>query len=162
MKTIRKTILALTAFYLSFFGYSYGQEPTVTITLKVDTTLLGNDRNAPGGCEFIVEPSSVVIVNDPNDPKTFAINVSEDDIIEWQGITTTGQDVKIKKIKFIGGTEIFGSGTVNGQSRNGKEKVKAKPIRTTPSGKDYEYSIRFKTKGMPYYVIDPKIKVRNQ
>lgn len=92
----------------------------------------------------------------------FTIAVDESDVIEWQGITTTGDDVKIKKIGFIGGTEIFGSRNINGRISNGKEKVKAKPNKKTPPGKDYEYSINFKPDGFKFYQIDPKIRVRSQ
>ncbi|WP_047418296.1 hypothetical protein [Cellulophaga sp. Hel_I_12] len=156
MKTI-KNILLLLAF--TFLSFAQAQEPTVIITLTVDTSALGDDRDAPGGCTFTVTPADKLVFNDPNDPKAFTIAVDESDLIEWQGITTTGDDVKIKKISFIGGTEIFGSSNINGRNSNGKEKVKAKPNKKTPPGKDYEYSINFKPDGFKFYQIDPKIRV---
>ncbi|MET6989124.1 hypothetical protein [Sediminicola arcticus] len=156
MKTTKNIVLL---FLFSFFGYVQAQEPTVIITLTVDTAALGDERDAPGGCTFTVTPANKVIVNDPNDPKSFTILVEETDVIEWQGITTTGDDVKIKKISFIGGTEIFGSNNIYGRNENGKEKVKAKPNKKTPPGQDYEYSIRFKPDGFSNYDLDPKIRV---
>ena len=156
MKTIKISILLLA---FSLLGFVQAQEPTVIITLTVDTAALGNDRDAPGGCTFTVAPVDKVIMNDPNDPKSFTILVEESDVIEWQGVTTTGDDVKIKKISFIGGTEIFGSNNIFGRNENGKEKVKAKPNKKTLPGEDYEYSIRFKPDGFSNYDLDPRIRV---
>ena len=156
MKT-KKNIILLLAF--SFFGFVQAQEPTVIITLTVDATALGNERDAPGGCTFTVTPANKLVYNDPNNPKAFTIAVEETDVIEWQGITTTGDDVRIKKISFIRGTEIFGSNNIYGRNENGKEKVKAKPNKKTPPGQDYEYSIRFKPDGFSNYDLDPKIRV---
>ncbi|ALM08840.1 hypothetical protein SB49_14320 [Sediminicola sp. YIK13] len=156
MKTIKISILLLT---FSFLGFVQAQEPTVIITLTVDTAALGNDHDAPGGCSFTVSPADKVFLNDPNDPKSFTILVEESDIIEWQGITTTGDDVKIKKISFIGGIEIFGSNNIFGRNENGKEKVKAKPNRRTPPGQDYIYAIRFRPDGFSNYNLDPRIRV---
>tara|TARA_R110002051_G_scaffold102650_2_gene174077 strand:- start:763 stop:1242 length:480 start_codon:yes stop_codon:yes gene_type:complete len=156
MKTT-KTIILLLAF--CFFGFVQSQEPTVIITLTVDTAALGSDRDNPGGCTFTVIPANKGIVNDPNDPKSFTILVEETDVIEWQGITTTGDNVRIKKIGFIAGTEIFGSNNIYGRTENGKEKVKAKPNKKTPPGNDYEYSVRFKPDGFSNYNLDPKIRV---
>ncbi len=146
----------------SFLGFVQAQEPTVIITLIVDTAALGNERNAPGGCTFTVVPQDKIIVNDPNDPKSFTIAVDETDVIEWQGVTSTGEDVKIKKISFIGGTEIFGSNNIYGRIENGMEKVKAMPNKNTPPGQDYEYGIRFKPEGFSFYNLDPKIRVGSQ
>ena len=156
---IRMLLLAL-----AFCGFVQAQEPTVTITLTVDTDLLGEDRQSPGGCTFTVVPADKVVVNDPNDPKTFTIKVDSTDVIEWQGITTAGEEVKIKRITFIGGTNILGAQFVRGDRSNGKEKVKVKPNGNTPRNQDFEYGIRFKTKAdlFFYYEIDPKIKVGNQ
>jgi hypothetical protein len=156
MKTTKNRMLLLA---LAFFGFVQAQEPTVTITLTVDTLSLGDDRKAPGGCTFTVVPADRVVVNDPNDPKTFTIKVEESDVIEWQGTTKTGGDVRIKKIDFIAGTDIFDTNPVRGRNSNGKEKVKAKPNKKTPPGKDYEYSITFKPDGLQTYKIDPRIKV---
>jgi hypothetical protein len=163
MKTTKKLLLILA---LAFCGFMQAQEATdtVVITLTVNTDSLGDDRQSPGGCTFTVVPADKVLVNDPNNPKTFTIQVDSTDVIEWQGITTNGEDVKIKRITFIGGTNILGSGFVKGDRSNGKEKVKVKPNRKTPRDKDFEYSIRFKTKGelFSFYEIDPRIKVGNQ
>lgn len=156
MKTIKNIILLLAC---CFFGYAQAQEPTVIITLTVDTAALGSDSDAPGGCTFKVTPANKVVVNDPNNPKSFTILVEETDVIEWQGITTTGGDVRIKKISYIGGTEIFGSNNIYGRNENGQEKVKAKPNKKTFPGQDYEYSIRFKPDGFSNYNLDPKIRV---
>tara|TARA_R110001606_G_scaffold122864_1_gene255971 strand:+ start:2315 stop:2803 length:489 start_codon:yes stop_codon:yes gene_type:complete len=162
MRTTRTLRFLIAILSFSYLGSVHAQDPTVTITLTVDTSLLGDDRDAPGGCTFNVVPADKILVNDPNNPKTFSIRVEESDIIEWQGFTTTGGEVKMKKITFIGGTDIFESNPVKGQNSNGKEKIKAKPNKKTPAGKDYEYSIRFKPDGFKFYDIDPRIKVGNQ
>ena len=107
-------------------------------------------------------PADKVLVNDPNNPKTFSIKVEESDIIEWQGITTAGGEVEIKRIKHVGGTNIFDSTNIYGRIHNGKEKVKAKPNKKTPRDADYVYSIKFKPVGFRTFVLDPKIKVGNQ
>ena len=157
-----RNLLLIIAF--AFCGFVHAQEPTVTITLTVDTDLLGDDRKAPGGCTFTVVPEDKVVVNDPNDPKKFTIMVDSSDVIEWQGITTAGENVKIKRITFISGTNILGSPFEKGVRRNGREKVEVKPDQNTPRGSDFVYGIRFKTKAdfLFYYEIDPKIKVGNQ
>ncbi|WP_235295807.1 hypothetical protein [Portibacter marinus] len=156
-----KNLLLLSVLLLC--GKLQAQTPTVFITLTVDTTLLGNDRNAPGGCTFSVEPADKLVFNDPNNPKLFTIQVDSSDVIEWQGKTTGDVEVKIRRISFIRGTNIFDSEIVKGTMINGKEKVKANPKRNTLEDKDYEYSIRFKMKGdfFKFYEIDPKIKVGN-
>ena len=158
MKIIRNFALL---FAILSYGLVTAQEPTVVITLTVATDALGDDRNAPGACTFTVVPASKVVVNDPNNPKTFTIKVEESDVIEWQGVTTTGGEVKMKKVTFIGGTDIFNSNP-GGRNSNGKEKIKAKPNKKTPPGKDYEYSIRFKPDGFKFYEIDPRIRVGSQ
>lgn len=149
-------------FAILSFGLVTAQEPTVVITLIVDTDALGDDRNAPGGCTYTVVPADRIVINDPNDPKTFTIQVTESDVIEWQGITTTGAEVKMKKINFIAGTEIFDSNPVRGRNSNGREKIKAKPNKITPPGRDFEYSITFKPDGFQTYEIDPRIRVGSQ
>jgi hypothetical protein len=161
MRTTKNQILILA---LAFCSIMQAQEATVTITLTVDTEMLGNDRKAPGGCTFTVVPADKVVVNDPNDPKSFAIQIDSTDVIEWEGISTDGEEVKIKRITFLGGTNIFGSNVVKGSNSNGTEKVKAQPNKKTPRDKDYEYGIRFKIKGelFSFYEIDPRIKVGNQ
>lgn len=157
MKTTKMLFLMLG---LAFFGFMQAQEATVTITLTVDTDLLGDDRKAPGGCTFTVFPADKVLINDPNDPKTFTIQVDSTDVIEWQGITTSGDEVKIKRITFLGGTNILGANFVRGSSNNGKEKVIVKPNRSTPRDMDFVYGIRFKIKNkILFYEIDPTIKV---
>tara|TARA_R110000744_G_scaffold86450_1_gene168985 strand:+ start:600 stop:1088 length:489 start_codon:yes stop_codon:yes gene_type:complete len=162
MRTTRTLRFLIAILCFSYLGSVYAQDPTVTITLTVDTSLLGDDKDAPGGCTFIVVPADKVLVNDPNNPKTFSIKVEESDIIEWQGITTAGGEVEIKRIKHVGGTNIFDSTNIYGRIHNGKEKVKAKPNKKTPRDADYVYSIKFKPVGFRTFVLDPKIKVGNQ
>ena len=153
-----KNLLLILAF--AFCGFMQAQEPTVTITLTVNMDSLGDDRKAPGGCTFTVVPADKVLVNDPNDPKKFTIKVDSTDVIEWQGITTAGENVNIKNIRFIRGTNILGSDSKKGTRKNGREKVKVKPNGNT-NGKDFEYGIRFKTGIFSSYEIDPRIKVGN-
>ena len=159
MKTTRNIALL---FAILSYGLVSAQEPTVVITLTVDTSALGENRKAPGGCTYTVVPADRIVVNDPTDPKAFTIQVNESDVIEWQGITTTGGEVKMKKINFVKGTQIFNSNPVRGRNSNGKEKIKAKPNKKTPPGKDFEYSITFKPDGFQTYEIDPRIRVGTQ
>lgn len=160
MKTTKKPLTILVFSLLYFCGIGYGQDPTVTITLFVDTAELGTNNDAPGGCTFKVDPPSAIVTNDPNDPKTFTIKVNDGDTVVWEGITTSDKDVKMKKITYIKGTEIFKSKSIKGETKDGKEKVKAKAIKKTLKDKDFEYLIRFRVDGFGNYKIDPKIQVK--
>ena len=121
---------------------------------------LGNDPEAPGGCTFTVDPPSAVIVNDPANPKSFTIEVNDGATIIWEGATTLGEEVKIKKISYVSGTEIFDRKTIYGKIKDGKEKVTGKALKKTPEGRDFEYLIRFKAPDdSKKFTIDPKIKV---
>lgn len=131
----------------------------VVVTLTVDTSQLGTDRNAPGGCTLTANPGSVVISGDSN-PKMFAIEVMDGTDMEWEGVTQTGEEVKIKKIGFLKGVNIFDSRDVPGRTNNGKEKVNAKIKRKTAPGFDYEYFIEFKVQGFGRYTLDPRIRVK--
>lgn len=147
------------AFLFMAFTLSYGQvSQTVTITLTVDTTNLGSDRDAPGGCTLSANPSSVVIVDDGN-PKNFTIKVPVGTDVIWEGITQDGEDVKIKKIGYRSGMNIFDTMNIPGRINNGREKVEAKVRRKTPRDMDYTYAIEFKVKGFGRYNLDPKIRV---
>ncbi|NNJ89664.1 MAG: hypothetical protein HKP53_09700 [Eudoraea sp.] len=159
MKPFNSLKLSLTISLLLLCSLSYGQATeAVLITLTVDTSQLGDERNAPGGCTLTASPSSVVIPGDAN-PKMFTVKVKNGTDIEWEGVTQDGDEVKIKKIGFLKGINIFNSKNVPGKVKNGKEKVKAKIKRKTAAGLDYEYLIEFKIKGFGTYILDPRIKV---
>ncbi|MGB5646244.1 hypothetical protein [Muriicola sp.] len=159
MKTCHKLKGNALLLLLLFYSLSYGQgTDPVVITLTVDTEQLGNDRNMPGGCTLTAVPSSVVISTDSN-PKSFTIQVKDGTEIEWVGVTTKGEDVKIKNIKWIRGINIFNKTNIPGQNSGGKEKVKDKIKRKTATDMDYEYLIEFKVQREGKYTLDPKIKV---
>ncbi len=162
MKTFNSMQGSLALLLFLFCSLSFGQAgDPVVITLTVDTSQLGNDSNAPGGCTLTATPSSVVVPGD-NNPKMFTIQVEDGDDLEWEGVTQDGEDVKIKKIGFIKGINIFDSRNIFGRIRDGKEKVNAKIKRKTAHGLDYEYLIEFKVQGFGKYTLDPKIKVGGQ
>jgi len=154
----------LLLFLLSFCFNGISQSTNeYTVTLTVDLDELGDDPDAPGGCTFTVDPATALLVNDPANPKSFAIAVNDGATITWEGATTSGEEVQIKKISYLSGTEIFNRKTIYGKIKEGKEKVTGKALRKTPEGQDFEYLIRFKAPGNPKkFTIDPKIKVGGQ
>jgi len=148
-----------TSFILLLLLSSYScQTDTVVITLTVDTAQLGNDRNNPGGCTLSATPASVVIFDD-GDPKTYTIKVEKGTEIIWEGVTTDGDDIKIKNITYVEGTNIFNSNSIPGKVQNGKEKVKGKARRKTAKDKDYVYKIKFRVDEFGNFTLDPKIRV---
>lgn len=159
MKTRKLTFnLPLILLFL-FCSISFGQSNNlVVITLTVNTAELGSNRNAPGGCTLTANPASAIIFDDGN-PKLFTIEVPNGTEIEWDGITTDGKDVKIKKIGYVKGINIFNKTNIPGTISGGKEKVKDKVKRKTPEGMEYEYLIDFKIKGFGRFTLDPRIKV---
>ena len=162
MKTLHsmKSTLALLLFLFCSIGFAQTSDPVI-ITLTVDTSKLGDDSNAPGGCTLTAIPASVVVPG-VSDPKMFTIQVEDGTDLEWEGITQDGEEVKIKKIGFIKGINIFDSRNIFGRISDGKEKVNAKIKRKTAPGLDYEYLIEFKVKGFGRYTLDPIIKVGGQ
>ncbi len=148
-----------TAFLLVSFSLSFGQvTQSVTITLTVNTDNLGSDNDAPGGCTLSATPSNVVIVDDGN-PKNFTIEVPVGTEITWEGITQNGEEVMIRRIRYLGGMNIFNSASIPGNIINGLEKVRANPVRRTPRDMDYSYGITFRVRGFGRYNLDPKIRV---
>ena len=162
MKTFNSMKGPFALLFVLFCSLSFGQAgDAVVITLTVDTSKLGSDSNAPGGCTLTATPASVIVPGD-NNPKMFTIQVEDGDEVEWEGITQDGKEVKIKKIGYIKGINIFDSRNIAGKMKNGKEKVNAKIKRKTAHGLDYEYLIEFKIQGFGKYTLDPKIKVGGQ
>lgn len=150
----------VSAFLVMTFCAAYGQTTdTVTITLMVDTDSLGTDSNAPGGCSFSANPPSIVIV-DNGDPKAFTVEIPLGTTVIWEGITQEEEEVKIKKIGYLRGMNIFNSVNIPGRINNGREKVEARTVRATPSEMDYTYQIEFKVPGIGRYTLDPKIRVK--
>ncbi|MBT8283165.1 MAG: hypothetical protein KJO86_05460 [Muriicola sp.] len=158
MKTLKHFYQTIFILLLLIGNYSCESE-TVVITLTVDTAQLGNDRNNPGGCSLSATPASVVIVDD-GDPKTFTIRVDKGTQLTWEGVTTTGDDIKMKNITYVKGTNIFNRNSIPGKVRNGKEKVKGKARRKTAKDKDYVYKIKFKVDEFGNFTLDPKIRVK--
>ncbi len=161
MKSFNSLKGSLVLLLFLFCSLSFGQSDTVVITLTVDTSKLGDDSNAPGGCTLTATPSSVIAPGN-NNVKMFTIQVEDGSDIEWEGVTQDGEEVKIKKIGFIKGMNIFDSRNIFGKIKDGKEKVNAKVKRKTAPGLDYEYLIEFKVKGFGKYTLDPIIKVGGQ
>ncbi len=162
MKTSNSMKGSFTLLLFLFCALSFGQtSESVKILLTVDTSLLGEDSKAPGGCTLTATPESVVIPGESN-PKMFTIVVQDGADIEWEGVTQDGEEVKIKKIGFLKGINIFDSRNIFGKIKDGKEKVNAKIKRKTAPGLDYEYLIEFKVQGVGKYTLDPKIKVGGQ
>lgn len=162
MKILNSMKGSLAFLLFLFCSLSFGQAADpVKILLTVNTSELGNDNNAPGGCTLTATPASVVIFG-ANNPKMFTIEVMDGTDIEWEGVTQDGDEVKIKKIGFIKGINIFDSKNISGKIKDGKEKVNVKVKRKTAPGLDYEYLIEFKVKEFGRYTLDPIIKVGGQ
>ena len=158
MRTLyRFTRVFLIFFYLVAFVNCEKEKDPVVITLTVDVSELGDDRNNPGGCILTAKPDSVVI--EDTSTKDFTILVADGTEIIWEGITDDNKKVNINTISYLRGTNIFNTPNLNGQLAGGKQKVKGKIKRPTPPGQDYEYSIRFAVPGHGSYTIDPKIQV---
>ncbi len=135
------------------------EKDPVIVTLTVNTSQLGEQLVDPPGCTLSATPSSVVIFDDGN-PKNFTILVKDGTEIEWEGVTSDGGDVDIKKIIYKGGTNIFDKDSIPGIDDKGKEKVKVKVKRKTALNNDYVYKIKFKVKNKErIQMIDPKIQV---
>ena len=131
------------------------------IILKVDTAELTQEDPA-AACTFGVADESVTEVLDRSSAKTFTILVRPKDNVEWEGVTTSGEEIDIEMIVYKEGgnsKNIFSGKKKEGKSNNGaKKKVKQK-VKGNAKGKVYTYAIQFKVAG-EMYEFDPKIEVR--
>ena len=157
MNTPSRLSFYLLFIFLLIFSNTFSQKgDPVVITLVVDITQLGDDPNNPGGCIFMAEPNSVVLIN-PN-PKDFTVHIDNGKKIKWIGRTTDGDVVKILKIYYQNGTNVFNKTNLR-RCLFGK-KVRNKVRRLTAENMDYTYGVKFKVKKKGKYSLDPKIRVK--
>ena len=155
MRTLHfKSVLCFLVMLL-FPVLSIGQSKAeAVVTLIVDLSQLGDDPNNPGGLSFEVDPGTMAI--NKSDPKEFTITVDNGTRIKWQGITTTGENVRILKIEYKSGIDTFNDEKIR-RCLFGK-RVRKTTKRST--GEDlYVYQIKFRPKKMKRYYLDPKIRV---
>ncbi|GGW44304.1 hypothetical protein GCM10007383_30910 [Arenibacter certesii] len=144
-----------------FSGTAYAQT-THVVTLYVDTDLLnqGNNKKA-----YSFSVSEGTDFSDIEDPEAFTIFVNENDEVEWEAESSSGEEVNIEEIEILDDLQnpnrkdLFKSKKLNGNRNNdhSKKKVKAK-IKSNTKDNVYKYIIRFSLEGNTYE-IDPKIRV---
>jgi hypothetical protein len=143
---------------------SYAQTTTKhTITLVVKKADIARS-NPSAACYFEVSEGTKLLPNPSGSSKEFGFEAAVNDSIIWEGKTTKGEFVKIKKIKYNkkvnNKTKIFNSDAIRGKYYNGREKVKGKVMKSTENLPDFIYDITFKVNGKGRsYTIDPRIKI---
>ncbi|MEY8021817.1 hypothetical protein AB8P51_13355 [Muriicola sp. SD30] len=157
MKTQNRlpSLLCFVFLFISISLFSQ-KDDVVDIILTVDVSQLGDNPNAPGGCTFMAEPNAVVLEN--LTAKDFTIGVENGKKLKWKGRTTDGDVVKILKIHYLSGTNIFNKSNLR-RCLFGR-KVRNRVRQTTIDKPDYIYGIKFKVKKKGKYYLDPKIRVK--
>ncbi|WP_026809703.1 hypothetical protein [Arenibacter latericius] len=161
MRTNKYHFIICGILLVMFSSITYAQTIHI-ITLYVDTDLLnqGNNKKA-----FSFSVSEGTEVADLEDPEAFTIFVNENDVVEWEGESSSGEEVNIEEIEVIDDIQnpnrkdLFKSKKLKGNRNNGnnRKKVKAK-IKSKTKDNVYKYIIRFSLEGETYE-IDPKIRV---
>ena len=160
MKLINRNLLGIALLLICFGTNLYGQDDNHIIILNVDTENLDPD-NPAAACYFSVEDESITVVEVSEPAKEFTILVKPEDFVEWEGVTTSGEEVDIEMIEFRTGGKsknIFSNAKKIGEKKNGaKKKVKQK-VKKNTKNKEYRYAIQFTVDG-EIYKFDPKIRV---
>ncbi len=160
MKLINRNLLGIALLLICFGTSLYGQDVTHLIILTVDTAELTQDDPA-AACTFSVADESVTTVEVSEPAKDFTILVKPEDFVEWEGFTTSEEEIDIEMIEFRAGGKsknIFSKAKKFGEKKNGaKKKVKQK-VKGNAKGKEYSYAIQFMVDG-ELYQFDPKIVV---
>ena len=90
--------------------------------------------------------------------ENYAIEVRVGDYVEWEGISTTSDDVEVEilSINHQGGARVFGRNVLNGSNGIVIAQV------TEGRAGDYEkYTIKFRISGSnQVFIIDPKIIIK--
>ena len=134
-------------------GNDQNQQDIKTITLYVDTSNI-NQQNMDATCNF-GQPAGV-------SNKDFTTYVELGDRIIWKGVSSSSPNtdrVKIKKIRYVSGSEILNSNVI----RNSwfSSKVKGKVRNGKPEDIE-KYSIEFKVirnGNNERFIIDPKLQI---
>lgn len=152
-----KPVLCLVLMLLfSVLSFGQSQAKTVVITLIVNPAELGDEPNDPKGLSFFeVDPGATEVIY-KMDPKDFTVTVDKGTKIKWQGITTTGENVRILKIQYKSGVDTFNDKNIR-RCLFGK-RVRKTTKRITGEGY-YVYQIKFRPKGKKRFFLDPKIRV---
>ena len=160
MKLFNRNLAGIALLLICFGTNLYGQGANHIIILTVDAAELTQEDPA-AACFFNVADGNVTIVEVSEPAKDFTILVKPDDYVEWEGVTTSGEEVDIEMIEFraVGNSQnIFNTNRGQGRNENGsKKKVKQKVIGNA-RGMEYSYAIEFTVAGETYQ-FDPKIKV---
>lgn len=161
MKAFNRYLLGAALLLICFGTSLYSQGASHVIILTVDTEVLNQDDPA-AACTFNVANESVTVVEVSEPAKDFTILVKPEDFVEWEGVTTSGEEVDIEMIEFKSGGKsknIFAKTKNKGAKKNGaKKKVKEK-VKKNAANKEYIYAIHFMVDG-EIYQFDPKIKAQ--
>ncbi len=145
MKTFKSLLFAL-VFALFFTGLSFSQNQIdVTLSCNVDSLKAGTP--AYKACHFVDQ--------DPEtDTREYTTNADVGDTITWRGQSTDGSaEIKIRKIKYESGTNVFNKPELEGQT------TVVGTVKNKTNGKPYKYKISFKIDNKrKTYSIDPKIR----
>ena len=162
MKSRIYQFLAVCSIFLcSTVGFS---QTTITIKLIVDTANF-NPNDLSSSCRFEATWSdSGKVVSSNGDLENFTIDAFVDDIIIWEGQSSSSDIavVDIKKIDRDNDSKIFKTkkhyGKIQGNSN--KETVEDQVLYNTEGMPNYKYTIFFKiNRRGTTHRIDPKIKV---
>lgn len=160
MKLINSNFLGIALLLFCFITGLYGQGANHIIILAVDTENL--DSNDPAAaCSFGVADETITEVLDRSSAKNFTILVQSDDFVEWEGVTTSGEEIDIEMIEYreVGNSiNIFNGNRKRGRNENGSKKKVKQKVKGNAKGKEYSYAIEFSVAG-EMYQFDPKIKV---
>lgn len=139
-------------------------QSTITIKLIVDTENFdANDLTK--SCSFVATWSnSRKVVRSSGDLENFVIDAVVDDVIVWEGESSTSSTdvIDIKRVDRGGGSKIFKNARHSGRKigNSKKETVQDKVLFDTKGKADYKYNISFKINGKGRnYKIDPKIRI---
>lgn len=160
MRLINRNILRIALLLICFGTNLYGQGANHIIILTVDTKELTQEDPA-AACSFAVADENVTVVEVMEPAKEFTILVKPEDFVEWEGFTTSGDEIDIEMIEFRArgkSKNIFSKTKKKGEKKNGaKKKVKQK-VKKNAKNKEYQYAIQFKVDGQMFQ-FDPKIRV---
>ena len=162
MKALVRSILVL--FIVSLSSNAVFSQATITIKLLVDTENF-DPNDLTNSCSFVATWSnSDKVVRSNGDLEGFVIDAVVDDVIVWEGeSTSSGTDiVDIKKVDRGSGSKIFKNDRHNGRKVGGanKETVQDKVLYDTKGKEDHKYDISFRINGEGRnYKIDPKIRI---
>lgn len=162
MKTFYRHLIIGCCFLLAL-NLGFSQE-TITVELLIDTANF-DPSNLNSSCSFKATWSnSGKVVTSNGNLEDFTIDITVDDIVIWEGKSTSSDAtiIDIKKVDRENNSKIFKNkknlGKIRGNSN--KESVEATALYDTQGKPDYKYKIFFKINHRgKTHKIDPKIRV---